>query len=289
MSAVTDLIGNATSSSYTAPTQYNTWQPSGTNQQDTNFNTAVNQNLNSGNAAVPAWQQYLSSLTNNPYQAGAQTASNAAGTNYTNVGNQAVANGNNLSGASTALLNTAMNPQSALYNQQQQNNTDQTNASLAARGLTTSGAGADLAQQSNMNFNTNWMNNLQGLQSQAIGTAGTGYTTAGNLGTSGANSLNMGGAVPASTYNAGVNQLGSGLGTYTSGANSTNQTALADIMSYLGLGAQQSDNQGVFNDQQWENMNSYTGTQNQQNAALWGNIGQIGQNAGMSSAPMLFA
>ena len=289
MSAVTDLIGNATSSSYTAPTQYNTWQPSNVSGQDTNFNTAVNQNLNSGNAAVPAWQQYLSSMTNNPYQAGAQTASGNAGTAYTNTGNTAVANSGALSGASTALLNTAMNPQSGLYNLEHQNNPDATNASLAARGLTTSGAGAALAGQSDNTFNLDWMNNLQGLQSQAIGTAGTGMTTAGNLGTSGANSINLGGAVPAATYNAGVNQLGSGLSTYNSGVNSTNSTALANIMSYLGLGANQSNQQGQFDNQYWTNQNAYTTNENKQNAAMWNSIGSLGQNAGSSFAPMLFA
>ena len=286
MSAVTDLIGNATASSYTAPNFYQT--PNLSQAGDTFYNTA-NNNLNTASAATPAWQQYLSSLTNNPYQAGAQTASGNAGTAYTNTGNAAVANSGALSGASNALLNTAMNPQSALYNQQQQNNTDQTNASLAARGLTTSGAGADLAQQSNMNFNTNWMNNLQGLQSQAIGTAGTGMTTAGNLGTSGANAINSGGAVPAATYNAGVNQLGSGLSNYNSGVNSTNSTALSDIMSYLGLGASQSNQQGQFNNQYWTNQNAYTTNENNQNAALWNSVGNLGQNAGSSFAPMLFA
>ena len=281
MSSITDLISGGTSSSYTAPTQYNAWQPSNVSGQDTNFNTAVNQNLSAGNQAVPAWQQYLSSLTNNPYQTGAQNAANTAGVSYTNIGNQALSNANNLSGASSALLNTAMNPQSGLYNLEHQQNTDATNASLAARGLTTSGAGANLANQSDQNFNLGWQNNLQGLQSQAIGTAGSGFGQAGQLGAAGAGSVTQGGAVPLATYNSGVANLGSGLQQYNSGVNSTNQAALGDIMKYLGLGADQSNSQGDFNQQYWRNNNAYTSNQNNQNQQMWSDIGNLAGTAAM--------
>jgi hypothetical protein len=287
MSAITDIFGAAGDSAGAAPQQYNTWQPQGTQQQDTNFNSAVNQNLNSGNMATPYWQNYLSQLTNNPYQTGAQNASNAAGGAYTNTGNAATANSAALSGGANTLLNTAMNPQSGLYNQLNQNNTDQTNASLAARGLNSSPVGAGIANQSNQTFNQNWQNNLQGLQSQALNTAGQGFNQAGNLGTSGAGSLALGGAQPLSTYNAGVSNLGSGLSGYNSGINSTNQNALSDIMQYLGLGASQSNAQGNFNNQYFQNSQSYANQQNDLNNQLWSSIGNLG--GGLLSGGGLFS
>jgi hypothetical protein len=280
MSAVTDLIGNATSSSYAAPTQYNTWQPGNNNldTQNNSFNSAVSNNLSQGQAATPGWQSYLSQLTSNPYQTGAQTSANNAGTAYTNVGNAAVGSSANMTNAGNQIYQSGLDPQQALYNQQYQLNQDQTNANQAQRGITNSGYGADLANQSSQEFNTAWQANQ--LQRQIAGAQGasSAYNSAGQLGTSGAASVAQGGAQPLSTYNSGVSNLGQGLGTYGSGTNQQSQTALSDIMSYLGLGANQSNQQGQFNNQYWNNQNAYTSVENAQNAAMWGDIGNIFTN-----------
>jgi hypothetical protein len=282
MSAVTDLIGNATSDSYTKPTQYNTWQPSGTNQLDNSFVGAVGNNVSNANAATPYWQQYLSQLTTNPYNTGAQTSANNAGTVYTNTGNQAVGNSNNLSAAGNQVLQTSMDPQSSLYKSQYQTMMDQTNANEAARGITNSGYGADLANEAGINFNSNWLNQQLGRETQGITSATGAFSGAGNLGTNGANSIAQGGAVPLSTYNAGVSNLGAGLTNYNSGVSNTGQTALADIMNYLGLGAQQSNQQGNFDQQYYDNMNTYTDNANQQNAAMWDSVGNLVSNGAAS-------
>jgi hypothetical protein len=72
-----------------------------------------------------------------------------------------------LGAGANSILNTAFDPQGALYQQQYQQNQDASQASLAAMGLGTSGAGAGVLGQSQQNFNTNWQN--QQLQRQATG------------------------------------------------------------------------------------------------------------------------
>lgn len=278
MSAITSIFGGGGDSAGPAPTRYNTWQPSNTTGQDTNFNNAVNQNLGMGNAAAPGWQQYLSQLTNNPYQAGAQNASNTAGQAYTDAGNNAISAANGLYGASNTLLNNSFDPQNQIYNTQHQNNTDATNASLAARGLNTSAVGADAANQSDVNFNQAWQGNLLNRQGTGVAGAGSGYGAANNLQLSGAGGLNAGGQAPLQTYNSGVSTLGQGLTGYNAGVNSTNQSALSDIMGYLGLGASQSNAQGNFDQQYWQDQMNYQQTQNDQNNNLWGAAGNLGGN-----------
>ena len=279
MSAVTDIIGSANSSSGPAPTQYNTWQPNSTNMSglDNSFGSTVQNNLSQGSAASPGWQQYLSQLTSNPYQSGAQSASGQAGQAYTNAGNSAIGNAGTLNAAGNQLYQTAFDPQNALYHKQYQLNKVQTKDNQAARGITNSGYGAELANESSQNFNTNWQN--QQLQRQLSGVQGasSAFSQAGQQGTNGAQSLNLGGQTPLNTYNSGVSTTGQGLNTYASGTNAQNQNSLSQIMQYLKLGANQSNQQGQFNNQYWNNAQAYNTSQNQQNQDMWGSIGNLGQ------------
>jgi hypothetical protein len=67
------------------------------------------------------------------------------------------------------IMQTAMDPQNALYNRTQQQLTDQIRAGLAARGLNMSGVGQGIEQQGLNNFNIDWQNNLLGRQVQGAG------------------------------------------------------------------------------------------------------------------------
>lgn len=279
MSAVTDLFGAAGDSSGSAPSQYNTWQPQYTSGMDTNFNSAINNNFNSANNTSPYWARYLNSATNNPYAQGAQNAANQAGAAYTNTGNQALVNSNALSNASNTLLNNSFDPQNQIYNTQLQNNTDATDASLAARGLNTSGVGADLANQSNINFNEGWQNNLLNRQGTGVGAAASGFANAGQQGTSGAQSLYAGGQTPLNAYMGNNANLANGLNTYGQGSTATENQALGPLMQYLNLGASQSNAQGNFDQQYWQNQMDYTQNQNALNNNVWGAIGNIGSGA----------
>lgn len=286
MSFVTDMIAGATDSSGPSPTQYNTWQPANTNQIDTSFGNTVQSGMANANASTPYWQQYLSQLTTNPYQSGAQTASNNAGAAYAQVGNQALQNSAQMSAAGNQLYQTAMDPQQALYNRTYQQNQDQINANMAARGITNSGYGAGIANEGTNNFNIDWQNNQLARQVQGLQGMGSAYSNAGQLGTSGGQLINSSGAVPLDTYNQGVSTLGQGLTGYGSGVNAAQNAQLSPMLNYLGLGASQSNQQGEFNQQYWENQMSQTQLQNNLNNMMWGGLGQLGNmgaTAGMGA------
>lgn len=122
----------------------------------------------------------------------------------------------NAVGASNAVLNTAFDPQNALYDKTRLNVTDQMGSYLANSGLTSSGEGAKIAGDTLNNFNIDWQNNqlgrqLSGLQSYTGGMAGAGNTlnTGANLQTQGAGNFAGGAAMPYLAQNQTVtDQLG---------------------------------------------------------------------------------
>jgi hypothetical protein len=95
--------------------------------------------------------------------------------------NQAQATGVNLSNMGSNVLNTAFDPQSALFNQLQNQVTQQTQAANAAAGLGGSAYGASNTANTLGNFDINWQN--QQLQRQLAGLQGAGsaYSTAQSL------------------------------------------------------------------------------------------------------------
>ena len=146
-----------------------------------------------------------------------------ASADYANAGTlmpYASQNAGNLQGAGNAVLNTAFDPQNALYNQQYQLNQDQTNANISAAGLGTSGAGVGIMNNSDQNFNTAWQNAQLGRQatglSAAEGAYGTGQsglqgasTTAASLYGTAGNQYAAGSAMPYNYQQQGLNnQIG---------------------------------------------------------------------------------
>lgn len=138
-----------------------------------------------GASVLPQAQQNLSNLTNNPGQ------NNAIGGawNASQLGQQGAlagyGTGQNLAGAGMSLLPYAQNimqtgfdPQQQLYARTQQQVTDQSRASEAARGIDMSPYGAGLENDQNRNFNIDWQNQQLGRQATAAGAAG-GLTQAG--------------------------------------------------------------------------------------------------------------
>jgi hypothetical protein len=105
------------------------------------------------------------------------------------LGGQAIGQGQNIYGqgqqmyrAGQGVLNTAMDPQNALYQRTAQQVQDQTRAAESARGIAMTPYGAGLESQAMSDFNINWQNaqlarQLQGMQaaSQGYGAAGQGY------------------------------------------------------------------------------------------------------------------
>ena len=251
---------------------YQTWQPGYTGQADQQW-----YNLSQANQKNNPYQQYAQQFQdvynkqyNNPYAAQAQTASNNAGNAYTTIGNQSVGNAQNLGGQSMAMLpyiqqilQTSLDPQGALYNRTLQQTQDQQRVGQAARGVTMSPYGAGLENQALNNFNIDWQNNALQRQATGLGSATSALTgatntasAANNLGTAGAGAIQQGGALPYQTaqgqgtdqYNALSNLVNSSLGT-----NQLNSANMAALLSYMGLGANQSNAQGGFTQQNYMN------------------------------------
>lgn len=280
------------------------WQPQYTNQADTQaYNSISGINSNNPYAALnPQYAGVLSGTLNNPYAAPAQTAANASGGQLATTGQQGAAGATALNNGAMSLLpyvssvaNTAMDPQSQLYNQTKQNVLDQANVGNAQAGLSNSPYGAGVTNQANTNFNIDWQNNqlarqTAGLQSagSAINQVGTGLTTGQNLGTAAAGATQQAGAVPLSTYNTNLSNVQSGLNNYSGSVvagNQNTQTAVSDLMQYLGLGAQQSNSQANATQQTYADQLSSANSTNQGITSLVNSVlGGLGGIAGGASS-----
>lgn len=246
-----------------AAPQYNFQNTAGA---DSSYYNTIPQLSNYNVAAqyLPQYQGIAQGIVNNPYanqfQGGAGSAADAG----VQAGGNAFQAGGNLLGASAgmtpdvqALLSMGFDPQGALYSKLQQTNTDQTNASLASRGLSTTPYGAGVAADANNNFNLNWNN-------QALSRASQGASAAGGLSSSLAGLANTGaglqsGAVgtiqgaagiPYSTFNninsnslAALGQTGQ----FGASAAAGVQGQLGDYLSYLqaSQGQQGANNQSA--------------------------------------------
>jgi hypothetical protein len=219
--------GGNSGGSYYVPTGLQSADTQWQGLQGQNYNTYMGNNLN---------QYGYSSLAqglgaNQQYGPGYQNAANAAGGQYTALGQQLGGAANLDFGAQQGLLNagqqvyqTALDPQNALYNRTVQQLQDQTGATNSMYGLGSSAAGAGVANQALGNFNIDWQNQqlarqTQGLQAygQAAGQAGQLGGQGGALGAAGAGYTLQGGQVPYQTAQsvAGVpGQLGNTYGQY---------------------------------------------------------------------------
>lgn len=137
------------------------------------------QNSNIGNALNISGLTQQQAINYQPYQSAAYAAGQQTGqlaNTYAGYGNtmanqaqNAIGQQNALQQAGRDVYNTALDPQSALYNRTRQQLTDQTAATNSMYGLGSSGAGAGIQNQALSNFNIDWQNNqlqrqLQGLQ-----------------------------------------------------------------------------------------------------------------------------
>jgi len=170
-------------------------------------------------AAQPAYQQAYYQQATNPYAGRAVAGSQVAGNAMVDQGNANLANASTFQGVPQQLqpyiaqtLNTAYDPQQALYHQQLQGTMDQTNAQLAQSGLTSSPWGAGIANQANQNFNINWLQSQLAREQTGANTAagllgagGTAATTGATLGQNATNQIATGYAMPYQT-STGVNQ-----------------------------------------------------------------------------------
>ena len=216
----------------------------------------------------PQVQSAVGQIANNPYAAQGEQVTQEAANYGVPTGQTEYSWGQNtlpmmagqvtgavpgLQSGANQVLGTAFDPQQALYNQLMQQNQAQSQATLAQSGLAGTPYGANLANQSNTNFNLGWQNNQLGRQTQGLGAAGTAagqvgglentganlLGQAGNMMTTGLNTMNTIGQWP---YQTSVGQANNSLGALGQGISLGNQQftipqqLFSDLQSYLGLG-----------------------------------------------------
>ena len=215
--------GGANSINVPQPYQYQNMGGADTNAYQGIGNLAQ---YNTYGQLLPQAQGIGQGLVNNPYAGGYQSGAGQAGGMYQGAGQNAYAQGGALGQSATgalggvnSLLQMGFDPQQALYNQLQGQNSQQYNAQNAMSGIAGTPYGASVADQANNNFNLQWQNAQLGRAAEGAGAAG------GLLGS-------IGGA-----YGQGNALQGQGAGQYLQGA----QTPYS---AFQGIGGQQLSNLG---------------------------------------------
>ena len=276
-SAGAGLFGLFGSSNSSAPQQFQTPNMAGAaNSAYSGIGNLGNYNLYGQN--IGQAQGITSGLVNNPYaqqyQGGANTASGLGAT----AGLGAFNSGGNLQGAGNAVLNTAFDPQQALYNQTLAQTQAQQNAANAAAGVGTTPYGAGLQDQNLQNFNIAWQQQQLQNQISGLGAAGSAYGQGAGLQSQGVGTYLNSQQTPYNVYG----QIGSGqigalnqLGQFGQSASTIPQTQIGDYQSYLGGGVSQ------------QNANTASASlanqeQQQYLSQIFGGLGGLGSAYGLS-------
>lgn len=193
--------------------------PTGLQGADQQWQDLQNANIGLYSSQTPYLAYYGNQSLNQGYNAlgnyggNLQLGADTAGAQYgvlggqlQNAANQQLWQQQGLIDAGRQVYNTALDPQSALYNRTVQQLQDQTGATNSMYGLGSSAAGAGVANQALGNFNIDWQNQqlqrqLQGLQGygSAVGQAGQTAAQGGALGAAGAGYTLQGAQTPFQT------------------------------------------------------------------------------------------
>jgi hypothetical protein len=251
---------------------------------------------------IPQAQGVTQGLVNSPYAPGYQAGANQAGNlgqlqalNQYNVGQGVTGMGmNQLAPYAGQVMNTAMDPQNALYNRTLGQVQQQQGAANAQAGVGTSPYGAGLTDQALSNFNIDWQNSQLQRQTQGLGAAGQALGTAGGLAGSGQQMaaqapiqyLQSSGLPYGVQQQVGGNQFGalSNMGGFGAAASGIPQQQIGDYLSYLGAGNQAGS---VANQTGQLGLNQSQLAFNQNAAfmnSIYGGLGRMG-GSGFGGAP----
>jgi hypothetical protein len=159
--------------------------------------------LGSGQTSnIPAYTGLVNNIQNNPFAPSYQSGANQAGQMMQQGGQAAFNTGGALNTASGNVLQTAFDPQSALYNRYLQQTEQQFQATNAQSGIASSPYAAGLNAQNLQNFNISWQAQQLANQIAGLNAAGSGFSTGANLQQGGAGEVAAGAALPFNTYNA---------------------------------------------------------------------------------------
>lgn len=192
-------------------------------------------------ALTPQYSGVVSNIMNNPYASLATGAAPTAMAMGENSALGAYGLGQNFTGAAGDVLNTAFDPQNALYNRTAQQTADQLRAANYAAGVGSSPYGAGLEGQGMANFNIDWQNNL--LNRMAMGaTAAEGLgTTGATLGQNATGLFQNSSMIPYAVSNS-ISQDKLAALDALSQANTNqfnvSQSGLQDLFNYLNMGNQ---------------------------------------------------
>lgn len=198
--------------------------------------------LNYAQQNYPQFQQATGNITSGAYGA----------PQIQGGGNTSIAAGNSLVPFANQTLQTAFDPQSALYDQQRQLNTDQTRATSATQGVAGTPYGAGVENKSNQDFNLAWQNAQLARQAQGASTAEGLIGQQGQSATTGANLLTGAAQTPLNA----LSQLNAAGGQ----TSAVPQQAISDFLAYLqgGTGASQAAT-GQYAAKAGAGLGSYTG------------------------------
>jgi len=281
------------------------YQPTWQSGADTAWQQAYGQNQNIVNQAYaganPLYQQSLqqqNAINYDPYLQAYGQAGNYYGQGANVAGQQAGAYGQqaalssqqqqNLYNAGNQVYQTALDPQNALFQQTQQQLTEQVNAGQAMRGLGNSAVGGAEYNQAMQNFDIAWQNQQLARQAQGLGAMAQGSQAGGAQGQlTGANLAAQAGAygtaggyqqqagqVPLSAQQYAAQQpgvVGTQYAQQMAGLQGLNATNMNQAQAYMGMGQAASMNA----------YNQYAGQQavNTANNAANAQLGyQIGSN-----------
>lgn len=227
-----------------------------------------------GGTAYPTAQSEVAGfLTSNP---GANQMFNGAQT-AASIGQLG---GQQLGQAAGQILNTAFDPQSALFNQTQGHVIDQANAANAMAGVGNTPYGASVVANDLGNFDINWQNNQLNRQQTGLGAAQSAYPAATNL-------YSASSALPYTAGTTFASNALQGLGSQVNLGNSQYalpQATISDLLNYLGTGQQASTisgNLGALGLQ--EEQNSMSGIGNLFGTLTGGLFGNSGLFGGISN------
>lgn len=221
-----------------AATYIPTDQPGADSMYQSIFNSMAPYASNLPSQVIPGYTAASTNIQNNPYASLQTSGANQVASEGQNVAGTAYGDMTSLNNAGNQIYQTAFDPQQALYNQLQNQTTQQAAAANAASGVTGPYA-AGVTDQALQNFNINWQN--QQLQRQATGeqAAGQAYSGATALGNAALGTLTTATSLPYQTYNTQQGNDISALNSLVSGTNAAfaPDTAEANLLqSYLGFG-----------------------------------------------------
>ena len=188
----------------------------------------------------------------NQYAPGAMQNAQGQGQYMQNLGNQLSGSYGGLQTGANSIMNTAFDPQNALYNRTQQQLQDQINSSNSMNGTAMTPYGAGVGANAMSNFNIDWQNQQLQRQATGLGAAGTALGQYGAGVTGGQNLAQQGVQLPTSQQSNLFANQNSALAPYQAVAsNQISQAELAAQQQQLAMQWYQQQNQQ--NQQQYQN------------------------------------